>query len=337
MDCVFPFSNENTIADLSAADAAGLLEPFLPLHDMVAEALQVLQTEPGRRQWSRTAAEQRVMDRLALPGRPAVTRTSVGRVPDSAVLDTGAGPAVLLLHGTAPGTTAAANFSPLVAALGGYRLLAPDLLGFGASPMPLDLEYGPELWSRQAWQILDDRGVERAAVIGNSMGARVALTMALARPHRIRGLILLSTRMTATSSPAQALLRAYTPSLEGMEQLLRQCFVTDQALVTPEVVRQRYDASAQPGAHEAMQRVFAGLATAGPGPAPDELAGITAPVMLLHGRDDRIVPSGDGSRLAALLPHADLHVLGGTGHWLQIERAGTVNALITDFLVRCPA
>ena len=66
MDCVFPFSNENTIADLSAADAAGLLEPFLPLHDMVAEALQVLQTEPGRRQWSRTAAEQRVMDRLAL-------------------------------------------------------------------------------------------------------------------------------------------------------------------------------------------------------------------------------------------------------------------------------
>jgi 2'-hydroxyisoflavone reductase len=66
VDCVFPFSNENTIADLSAADAAGLLEPFLPLHDMVAEALQVLQTEPDRRQWSRTAAEQRVMDRLAL-------------------------------------------------------------------------------------------------------------------------------------------------------------------------------------------------------------------------------------------------------------------------------
>jgi hypothetical protein len=45
--------------------------------------------------------------------------------------------------------------------------------------------------------------------------------------------------MTLTSSPAQALLRAYTPSLEGMEQLLREWFVTDQALVTPEVVRRR--------------------------------------------------------------------------------------------------
>lgn len=68
VDCVFPFTNENTMADLAAADAAGLIEPFLPLHDLIAEALQHLQTEPGRRQWNRTAAEQRVMDRLALSG-----------------------------------------------------------------------------------------------------------------------------------------------------------------------------------------------------------------------------------------------------------------------------
>ena len=68
VDCVFPFSNENTIADLSAADAAGLLEPFLPLHDMIAAALTHLQTAPGRRTWTRTAAEHRVLDRIALPG-----------------------------------------------------------------------------------------------------------------------------------------------------------------------------------------------------------------------------------------------------------------------------
>ena len=266
-----------------------------------------------------------------------MTPDVASRLPDSAVLDIGAGPAVLLLHGTAPGTTADGNFSLLVPTLADYRVLAPDLLGFGASPMPLDLDYGPDLWSRQAWQILDDRGIERIAVVGNSMGARIALTLALARPGRIRGLILLSTRMTPTSSAAQALLRAYTPSVEGMEHLLRECFVTDPALVTPETVRMRYEASARPGAHEAMQRVFAGLAACGPGPAEGDLAAVTAPVMLLHGGEDRIVPSGDGARLAALLPHADLHVLGGTGHWLQIERAGTVNALITDFLTRCPA
>ena len=266
-----------------------------------------------------------------------MTRGAAGRLPDSAVLDTGTGPALLLLHGTAPGTTAEGNFSRLVPALEGYRVLAPDLLGFGASPMPLDFNYGPELWSRQAWQILDDRGIERVAVVGNATGARIALTMALARPSRVRGLILLSTRVTPTSSSAQALLRAYTPSLEAMERLLRECFATDPALVTPEVVRQRYEASARPGAHEAMQRVFAGLAAAGPGLTDGDLASVTAPVMLLHGREDRVVPADDGIRMAALLPHADLHLLGGTGHWLQIERAATVNALITDFLIRCPA
>ena len=68
VDCVFPFTNENTMAELSAADAAGLLEPFLPLHAMIAEALDVLQSEPGRRVWTRTRAEQRVLDRLAVTG-----------------------------------------------------------------------------------------------------------------------------------------------------------------------------------------------------------------------------------------------------------------------------
>lgn len=66
VDCVFPFSNENTVADLTAADAAGLIEPFLPLHDMINKALRHLQTQPGRRSWTRTAAEKRVLDRLGL-------------------------------------------------------------------------------------------------------------------------------------------------------------------------------------------------------------------------------------------------------------------------------
>lgn len=66
VDCVFPFSNENTIGDISAADAAGLLEPFLSLHEMIAHALAALTAEPERRAWTRTAAEQRVLHRLAI-------------------------------------------------------------------------------------------------------------------------------------------------------------------------------------------------------------------------------------------------------------------------------
>ena len=252
-----------------------------------------------------------------------MTDATLGSLGEGAVTDVGSGPAVLLLHGTAPGTTADGNFAQLIPALPDHRVLAPDLLGFGASPKPLDVDYGPALWARQGWAVLDARGVDRAVIIGNSMGARVALTMAAQQPARTRGLVLLSTRMTRTHSPAHALLRAYVPSLAGMEQLVRECFVTDPALVTPQLVRRRYEASARAGAHEAMQQVFAALAN-GSAPVPAELADVTAPVLLLHGREDRIVAATDGARLAELLPQADLHVLAGTGHWLQIDAPGQV-------------
>src|SRR5664279_3034598 len=103
------------------------------------------------------------------------------RLPEAPLLDVGDGPPVLLLHGTAPGTTAQANFSQLTPALQDYRVLAPDLLGFGNSPLSPTLEYGPELWARQAWQLLDERDISQVVLVGNSMGARVALTMAVSR------------------------------------------------------------------------------------------------------------------------------------------------------------
>ena len=263
------------------------------------------------------------------------TRADAGQFP-TAVLDTGTGPAVLLVHGTAPGTTATGNFTQLFPVLAAHRILAPDLLGFGASAKPLDVDYGPQLWADQAWQLLDERGIERVIVVGNSMGARVALAMALEHPQRIRGLVLLSTRVAAsTPTPAQNLLRGYTPSLAAMERLIRECFACDQNLVTADVIRSRYEASARPGAHAAMQRVFAGL-SATPGLDTAELSAIAAPVLLLHGREDRVVPADNGMRLAELIPHADLHLLADTGHWLQVERAATVNVLIGDFLARCP-
>ncbi|MEV4644967.1 alpha/beta hydrolase [Saccharopolyspora sp. NPDC049357] len=261
---------------------------------------------------------------------------NVTELPRGATLDQGDGSAVLLLHGTAPGTTATANFERLVPALSGYRVLAPDLLGFGASPKPAHLDYGPVLWARQAFALLEERGIDRVVVVGNSMGARVALTMAIEQPEKVRGLVLLSTRMTRTTHPAQMLLREYTPSMEAMEELIRECFVVDDSLVTPELVRRRYEDSARPGAHTAMQKIFSALAASGACLSTEQLRQVQAPALLLHGRQDKIVPAEDGVLLAQALPQADVHLLAGTGHWLQIERADLVNTLIRGYLDRCP-
>lgn len=253
-------------------------------------------------------------------------------VPEGVVLDRGTGPAVLLLHGAAPGTTAAENFAELIPALSDYRVLAPDLLGFGASPK--DLDVGPVAWTRQAWQVLDRRDIDQVTVLGNSAGARVAIDMAIEQPGRVHGLVLLSTRMTPTSSTAQALLRAYTPSMEGMAEVVRTCFASATTTVSDALVRRRYELSAQPGAHDAMQRAFAALGQAGGAASAGDLTDLDMPAMLMHGRDDRIVPSSDGALLAELLPHADLHVFADAGHWFQNERASAVNGLVRDFLTR---
>src|SRR3954462_7374297 len=90
------------------------------------------------------------------------------------------GPPVLLLHGSGPGTTAAA-WDPLVAALAPrHRGIAPDLLGFGDSPPPEGSLRAA--WTRQALELVDSLGVESFAVVGNSAGAAIALSIAATRP-----------------------------------------------------------------------------------------------------------------------------------------------------------
>src|SRR4051794_12675401 len=90
------------------------------------------------------------------------------------------GSPVLLLHGSGPGTTAAA-WDPIVAALEPrHRVIAPDLLGFGTSPRPVGSLRAA--WSRQALELVDALGVTSFAVVGNSAGAAIALSMAAPPP-----------------------------------------------------------------------------------------------------------------------------------------------------------
>lgn len=250
------------------------------------------------------------------------------------LIDVGHGTAVLLLHGTAPGTTAAANFSSVLPALRGYRAIAPDLRGFGASDKPLGLSYGPELWVDQAFALADELALDRLVVVGNSMGARVALTMATLQPERIAGMVLMSPRLQPSRSPAQDLIKAYRPDPDAMADLLKTCFASDPATVTEQMVLDRYRDSAAPGAHDALQSMFAALSTAGPGPSPEQLRGLRIPSLVVSGREDKVVPYINAVELATLLPQADLHILGGTGHWFQLERADAFAALIRNFLGR---
>jgi pimeloyl-ACP methyl ester carboxylesterase len=247
-------------------------------------------------------------------------------------LDQGSGPAILLLHGTAPGATAAFNFRSIFPSLTAFRVVAPDLIGFGASPNGPAFGIGPDAWQEQAWKALDERGIEQATVLGNATGGRIALEMAHRDPTRITGLILLSTRISPSQSEAQTLLREYHPDMTAMRDLLARCFATDESLLTDELVRERYEASARPGAHEAMQRAFTALRS--PGLTAAQIGALDHPALVIHGRQDRVVPVQNSIELAEMLGRSDLHILADVGHWVQIERSADVNALIHGFLRR---
>jgi pimeloyl-ACP methyl ester carboxylesterase len=131
-------------------------------------------------------------------------------------------------------------------------------------------------------------------------------------------------------------LRGYQPSLENMRALLTDYFAVDTSIITEDLVRIRYEASAAPGAHEAYRLMFFDPRHAGSdlGITEDQVRAVRVPTLLVHGREDKVVPAEVSWTMVNLLPDADLHVFARCGHWTQIERAAEFNALVGGFLSR---
>ena len=250
--------------------------------------------------------------------------------------DRGTGEPVLLLHGSGPGVSAWANWRGVLEGLAGqFRLLAPDLAGFGYSTVAADYAFGREAWLAQLVGLLDALGLDQVDVVGNSFGGSMALALAIEHPGRVRRLVLMgSVGVPFELTPGLDAVWGYTPSLEGMRELMG-IFAWDQSRITDELVGLRHAASTRPGVQEAYARMF---------PAPrqrwvdamahDEAAvrGIRQPTLLIHGRDDRVIPLETSLTMLHWIDNAQLHVFGRCGHWTQIEHAAAFQRLLRDFL-----
>ena len=246
------------------------------------------------------------------------------------------GTPLLLLHGSGPGVTAWANWRlniPVLAQV--RRVVAPDMVGFGYTERPEEIRYNLDTWVKHGIDFLDALGIEQADVVGNSYGGALALAMAIRYPHRVRRLVLMGAAgVQFELTPGLDEVWGYTPSVEGMRRLI-DSFAYDNSLISDGLAELRYRASIRPGYQEAFSQMF---------PAPrqrwvDSLASPEADIraidketLILHGREDRIVPPVTSKKLFELIERAQLHMFGRCGHWTQIEHAARFNELVNDFL-----
>jgi pimeloyl-ACP methyl ester carboxylesterase len=256
-------------------------------------------------------------------------------------IEMGSGPPLLLVHGLAGSWQNWLETIPHFAAT--HRVLAPDLPGFGESPMPRE-KISMAGYGRFLDAFCDEVGVERAAVVGNSMGGFVAAEMAIAHPHRVERLVLVSAAgITAEHQRNErllALMRRFEFALTWAathpppEFMLRRRArrVARFVFAHPEripgaLVAENARGSGKPGFLDALDALSAY-------PIRDRLSEISVPTLIVWGDSDRLVPTRDADVFEELIPNARKVVYEDTGHVPMLERPARFNADLEAFLSR---
>jgi pimeloyl-ACP methyl ester carboxylesterase len=252
-------------------------------------------------------------------------------------LEAGQGHAVILIHGSGPGVTSYANWRLVIPALAAnFRVLAPDMVGFGYSERPAGIEYGIQTWADQVVGLMDTLQLGTAHIVGNSFGGAIALRLAVQHPDRVGKLVLMGS-MGVPFPITEGLERVwgYQPSFENMRKVL-DVFAYNRELVNDELAEVRYRGSIQPGFQESFAAMF---------PAPrqrwveamcspeDDIAKLPHRALIVHGREDQVIPLQTSFRLLELIDQADLRVFSHCGHWSMIERTSDFNRNVTEFLL----
>ncbi len=265
----------------------------------------------------------------ATSGMTEPERLEVGRVQtplgDVALLRAGAGHPVVLLHGL--GATKA-SFLPTVAALAGrFRVIAIDLPGFGDSVKPIGAAYDPPFFARAVAGVLDACGIERAHLVGNSMGGRVALETGFDFPDRVGRLALLAPSLAwLRERPLAPLVRALPPEL-GLLQLAPRGVVEGivrsvvpggregwSAVGVDEFLRSYLTPRGRAAFYAALRNIY----LEEPERFWERLKELQGEALFVWGRQDRLVPIAFARHVRDALPAAE-HLELDCGHVPQLE------------------
>lgn len=261
--------------------------------------------------------------------------------------EAGSGPPLVLIHGSGPGVTGWANFRgnlPVFAEH--YRCLIIDLPGYGGSdpvegiPIPAAAE--------AVLRFMDGLGIDKAHIIGNSLGGLVGSSLAAQHPGRVNRFVSIGGIGMSLLAPFPAeginLLVAFTenPSRERLIEWL-QSMVFDKSLVTEDLIEERWARATEPVTLATSRKLYSRAAMENltkmmraPGaPLPfAHLPAIQAPTLVTWGRDDRVSPVDMALIPMRLIPKCELHIFYDCGHWAMIERKAEFESVTLAFLDR---
>ncbi|MEM9840389.1 MAG: alpha/beta fold hydrolase [Pseudomonadota bacterium] len=257
------------------------------------------------------------------------------------VTEEGTGKPLVLIHGGGPGASGLSNYAGNINALArDFRVIVPDLLGYGESDKPT-LE-GPRIafYSKGVVDLLKAMDTGPVHLVGNSLGGAVAMWIAINESALVERLVMMGpgigfpTHAVFPTEGWKHMAGYYAPpgpSIEKMEAFIK-VMVRDPSMATPELVQARYEASIRPD-----------VIAAQPGPpSPDspyemmakEVHRLQKPTLIMWGRDDRVVPYDSAFQFFGQMTDAELHVIADCGHWVQAEKPDVFSRLVTEFCTR---
>jgi len=249
---------------------------------------------------------------------------------------------VIMLHGGGPGAAGWSNFSRNIDIFSKkYRTILLDCPGFNKSDAIVTDLARDVLNARAIKGLMDELDIDKAHLIGNSMGGASALSFSLEFPERLGKMVLMGAGGGGQSmfSPMplegiKLLVNLYqNPSLDALKKMI-EVFIYDPSLMSDELIEGRFENMMRTPEHlENFMKSFATSKVIVSDFTPD-LGKIQAETFIIWGRDDRFCPLDHGLKFLWGLPNADLHIFSKCGHWAQWEHAEKFNALTLEFLAR---
>jgi 2-hydroxymuconate-semialdehyde hydrolase len=251
--------------------------------------------------------------------------------------------AVLFLHGSGPGATGLSNWQATLGDLGeDYFCLAPDVIGFGNSSHPNPPPHGLAAFGRLRVEtligLLDELQLERASLVGNSMGGVWSLGLALRAPERVDKIVLMGAGgAPIPTGPALLGLAEFyaNPTTEALTAML-EAFVYDPASFGGELRRiaeSRISQALRPEVQRSHLATFEDFNPSDPWAlSAEDARRIDHDVLVIHGREDQFVPFAAATWFFEHLPGARLYGIGRCGHWTQVEQRDRFVGAVRAFL-----